>query len=142
MLRFSRKTDYALLILTALAERWERDRHPSYVSVRSLADQHHLPYRFASAIVTALTRTRILESREGVRGGSRLARDPKDISLAEVIRSTDGDWAIVLCLDHGKHFRCALKGTCPARRGVPAVQKILRETLARHTIADLLQPAR
>lgn len=142
MLRFSRKTDYALLLLAALASQWRASAPVPFVSVRSLAERHRLPYRFASAIVTDLAHAGILESLEGVRGGCRLSRDPNNISLADVVQSTDGDWALVSCLDHAKHFVCAQKGTCPARRGVPAVQRILREALARHTLADLILSAR
>lgn len=138
MIRLSRKTDYALLVLTALARRQSSGEAGLFISVRDLARSYHLPYRFASAVVTDLAHAGILESREGIHGGYRLAKDPAAITLEEILRSTEGDRGVVPCLDAAAHFACVQKTVCTARRGVPAVQRLIREALARHTVADLL----
>lgn len=134
MFGFSRKTDYALVILTALV-----GRRKEFVSVRALARVHRLPYRFASQIVSALARARLLEAREGIRGGYRLAKAPTTITLADILTATEGSTALVSCLDARKGFRCPQKAWCTARAGVGAVHQHLVESLQKTTVADLVR---
>lgn len=136
MFGFSRKTDYALLILTALAGRG-RD----FVSVRALARAHRLPYRFASQIVGLLTHAGILEAREGARGGYRLAKEPRDITVQEVLRATEAGAALVPCLDPRKHRACPQKSWCGARWGMNVLQRDVQRTFARYTVADFARAA-
>lgn len=136
MLGLSRKTDYALLLVTALARQGS-----GFVSLRSLAETYRLPYRFASAIVGELVKAGILESREGLKGGYRLAKDPDAITVTEVLSATEGTTALVACLDPAKDYACPQKTWCASRAGMPAVQRIVREALATHTIADLVAAA-
>lgn len=131
MLGFSRKTDYALLIVTALA-----GRGGAFVSIRSLAKEYRLPYRFASQIVGLLARGAILESREGVNGGYRLGRDPHAITVRDVLQATEGDIALVSCLDARRHFACPQKAWCGAKRGMGMIQRQLLLSLGRTTVAD------
>lgn len=132
MLGLSRKTDYALLIVTALA-----GRRGTYVSIRSLAKEYRLPYRFASQIVGLLARGGILESREGVNGGYRLGRDPGAITVRDILRVTEGDVALVSCLDARRHFACPQKARCGARGGVGSIQRRFLQSLGTMTVADV-----
>lgn len=135
MLGISRKTDYALLIVTALA-----GHKGEFVSVRSLAREYRLPYRFASSIIGLLKRAGILESQEGIKGGYRLIKDPQAITVEEVVRATEGrSFAPVSCLDPLKHSRCPQKAWCGAREGMSMLQRRILETLKETTVADFLQ---
>lgn len=134
MFGLSRKTDYALLVVTALARRPQE-----FVSVRSLARSHRLPYRFASQIVSDLARASILEAREGVKGGYRCARDPQTISVADILHATENKTALVSCVDPEKHLRCPQKAWCGAKTGVRTLQRDLLNVLERTTVADFLR---
>lgn len=136
MFGLSRKTDYALLLLTALAR-----QHGTFVSVRGLVDAHRLPYRFASHVLSALAHAGIVNAREGVKGGYRLARAPEAITVDEVLAVTEGTTALVSCLDPTKHFACPQKTWCTSRPGVGVVQQRIRTSLRGLTVADLLQEA-
>ena len=134
MFGFSRKTDYALLVVTALARRPQE-----CISVRTLARTHHLPYRFASQIVSDLARAQILEVREGVKGGCRFAKDPHAITVADILRATEKRTALVSCLDSAKHYACPQKAWCGAKAGVRLLERDLLGVLRRMTIADFLR---
>ncbi len=134
MFRLSRKTDYALLIVTALARR-ER----AFVSVRSLARDYLLPYRFTAQIVGLLVRGAILESHEGVKGGIRLRRDPKVITVADILRATEGNIALTACLNAKGHFSCPQKAVCGAKHGMGMLQRRLLQSLGEMTVADFLR---
>ncbi len=133
MLGLSRKTDYALLILSALARRGS-----AFVSLRALARDHRLSYRFAAEVVGLLTRAGLLESREGVRGGYRLARAAGDVSVAQVVHATEGGIALAGCLDPRTHGACPQKEWCTAKSGVGALQRMLLQSLATMTLADVV----
>lgn len=137
MLSLSRKTDYALLILTALAE-----RPGEFTSLRLLAKERRLPLRFIAHVVRPLMTRGILESREGVSGGYRLKKRPSEITVQEVVAAEEGGVALAACLDPTKHYACPQKSVCTARGGMPAMQRLMLETLAQHTVADLLTEER
>jgi len=85
-----------------------------------------------------------VESRRGAAGGYRLARPPKNITLASVVRHTEGALAPVSCVSDRFYERC----TCPdeARCPIRAVMKEAREAVVgimeRATVADLCERAR
>lgn len=137
MFSFSRKTDYALLILTALAERPE-----VFTPLKRLAEERRLPYRFVSRIVSPLCEHGLLESREGARGGYRLQRHPSRISVWDVVVAEEGGMALTPCLDHARSSLCPQEAVCTARRGIPTVQEIVAESLASHTLADIMSGRR
>lgn len=134
MFGFSRKTDLALVLMTALAR-----RGGSYVSVRQLSDEQHLPYRFASEVLGRLARSSLVEAREGVRGGYRLIRPPAETTVGQVIAATEGGIALAGCLNPEKHGRCPQKAWCVAKEGVGVLQRRLLESVTRTTIADMLK---
>lgn len=134
MFGLSRKTDYALLLLTALAR-----QQGAFVSVRGLVRAYRLPYRFAAHVLSVLAHAGIVEAREGVKGGYRLARAPEAITVDGVLAVTEGTTALVSCLDPKRHFACPQKTWCTARPGVGVVQQRIRASLRGLTVADLLQ---
>jgi Rrf2 family protein len=89
----SAKADYAvraLVELTALSA-----AQPGYVTVEQLAARQALPVKFLETIFTELRKDGVVISRRGVDGGYRLARNPGEISVADVIRAVDGPLAAV-----------------------------------------------
>lgn len=134
MFGLSRKTDYALLVVTALAR-----RPKEFVSIRSLAATYHLPYRFTAQIVSDLTRAGMLEAREGVKGGYRFSGDPARVTVADILHATETRRALVSCLDPEKHRMCPQKAWCNARAGVRVLEQELFAVLRKTTIADFLR---
>ena len=83
------KVDYGIRALLALAAAGTPQ------TAESLAEQQGLPPRFLGAILADLRRAGIVASQRGAEGGYRLARDPSDITIADVIRALDGPLAEV-----------------------------------------------
>jgi len=79
---FSQTSEYAIRALSILA-RYPRDQ---YVLVGTLASNADLPHHYLSKILQNLVRMQILESAQGSRGGFRLARDPDEIILYEIVK--------------------------------------------------------
>lgn len=83
------KVDYGLRALLSLAVAG-RPR-----TADELAADQGLPSRYLGAILVELRRSGLVASQRGAEGGYRLARQPSDITLAEVIRALDGPLAEV-----------------------------------------------
>lgn len=102
----SKKTDYALRMLAELVENPD-----SVISVRRAAEDSNVPYSFARSIQHDLAVAGLVTNSRGANGGMRLAVDPREASLLQVIEAVQDDVGISCC--HG-----AVEGAgaaCPRR---------------------------
>lgn len=99
----SRKTDYALRMLATLVA--DPD---GVVSVRTAARDGHVPYSFARSIQHDLAVAGIVENTRGATGGMRLAVDPREVTLLQLVEAVQGPVVISSCL-------AAESGACPNR---------------------------
>jgi Rrf2 family protein len=61
------------------------------VQIRRIAEEHGIPSRFLVQILLQLKGASLVVSTRGAAGGYRLARPPREITLAEVIEVMEGD---------------------------------------------------
>jgi len=85
-MRISAKVDYAMRAMTELAA--APAGRP--VKAERIADAQGIPQRFLNNILQELRRAGLVESHRGPDGGHLLARPAGDITVADVIRATDG----------------------------------------------------
>ncbi len=100
----SRKTDYALRMLSMLAE-----GEDCLLSVRTAAESVDVPYSFARSIQHGLVQAGIIESLRGVRGGMRLKVDPKEVTIRQIVEAVQGPLVMNDCT--------AEDGVCPRMDG-------------------------
>ena len=89
-MRLSAKADYALRASLELATAVE-----SHVKAETLARAQAIPLRFLEQILLDLKHAGLVASQRGAEGGYWLAKDPAEISLADVIRAVEGPIANV-----------------------------------------------
>jgi Rrf2 family protein len=131
-MRVSAKTDYALRAAVELAAAYG-DGTP--VKGERLATTQTIPLRFLENILLQLRHAGIIESRRGADGGYKLARDPEQITLADVIRAIDGPLAGV---SGQRPETLDFKGRSePLREVWVAVRASLRSVLEQVTLADV-----
>jgi Rrf2 family protein len=85
-MRVSAKSDYALRALIELAT----TASAGAVSADEVGRRQDIPHGFLQAILADLRRAGIVVSLRGQAGGWRLARDPGEVTVADVIRAVDG----------------------------------------------------
>ncbi len=94
-MRLSRKSDYALRAI----------RHLSNLpagklgSINSIAEAESIPREFLAKILKDLTRGSILVSYQGVTGGYRLARTPREVTFLDVVEVINGPIHLSLCTE-------------------------------------------
>lgn len=109
------------------------EAHPLKGDVVSKAQS--IPVNFLENILGDLRNAGIVASRRGQEGGYWLARDPKDVSVADVIRAVDGPLASVR---GGRPENTSYSGNAELLQRVwIAVRSNLREVVEHVTIADI-----
>lgn len=89
-MKLSKRAEYGLRAIVALA----RLEANTYVQSKDLSKQENLPNKFLEAILLTLRRAGFLESKVGAGGGYRLTKQPRDISVGELIRRLEGRLSI------------------------------------------------
>lgn len=136
MFTLTRKTEYALIALSHLAA--ETDR---LASAREIADEYHVPLPVLTNVLKTLNRCGIVGSERGAKGGYRLAQDPYQISLAQLIRAVEGPARLVRCT--GGHIgpprrTCELVSRCPVRSPVLKVHQRMQRFLEDVSIGEIV----
>lgn len=112
-MKISTKGIYALEVAVDLAIHADDENR---VSIRSVAERRKLSEKYLERIVSMLKKAGVVKSTRGAYGGYCLARDPKDITVLDVLMAAEGDLAPVQCLtketDCGIDCeRCATRNT-------------------------------
>lgn len=135
MIRLSRLADYAVVLAGSMARQPERCHNAFDLAAETL-----LPAPTVSKILAALARSGVLVSHRGAKGGYRLARDAKDITIADIVSAVDGPIALTLCLEHGDGA-CDVEPVCPSRQGWRRINQAICRALSEVSLLDMAQPA-
>jgi FeS assembly SUF system regulator len=137
MLKLSKMADYGTVVMTAMIREPERSR-----SAAEIAAAIHVPLPTVSKILKTLTRSGLVESLRGAKGGYLLAHLPTQISLIDIIHAMDGPIGMTECsVTPGL---CSQESGCAVRanwqRINRAVLGVLREITLDQMIAPVAQP--
>jgi Rrf2 family protein len=131
----SQKGRYALHALIVLAE--HDGEEPMMIA--DIAEEAGVPRKFLEQILLELRKRGILRSLRGRSGGYLLAKAPKDISFADIIRVTDGPLALAPCVSVTAYHRCEDcedEKTCAIRKVLLAARDATAEILESRTLAS------
>ncbi|MEC9296805.1 MAG: Rrf2 family transcriptional regulator [SAR324 cluster bacterium] len=131
MLKLSKKTDYAIILLTHLGEQ------ESPVSAQEVATFYKLPYPMVANILKQLVSSGLIESTRGQRGGYVLAKSAEEINLSEIIRITDSTFELVECV-HDEDL-CKVHQCCPTRRPLIALHQKIKQFVEETTLAAIIE---
>ncbi|WP_329741049.1 SUF system Fe-S cluster assembly regulator [Dyella sp. A6] len=134
MLRVSRLTDYATVVMTCIAG------HPGDVlSTAQIADEAHLELPTVSKLLKSLGHAGLVDSFRGVNGGYRLARPAGEITLAEIVEAMEGPIGMTEC--GTTEGQCEREARCGVRGSWQRINHLLDGALRAVSLADVLHPA-
>jgi Rrf2 family protein len=129
--RVTAKADYAVRAVAELAAAGDE-----FVKADEVARRQEIPRHFLDNILTDLRRAGIVATQRGAEGGSKLARPATDITIADVMRATEGPLAAVRDI---RPEQLVYDGAAESLPKVwVAVRASLRNVLERVTVADLV----
>ena len=132
MLKISRMTDYATMILGFLAAR----DHQCSASEVALGTRVALPT--VQKLLKLLAKGGLVHSARGADGGYNLARQPGEITAAEVLDTLEGPLAITECSTAVGH--CEYETRCQVGGAWQKINQSIRVALEAVSLADLCQP--
>jgi Rrf2 family nitric oxide-sensitive transcriptional repressor len=123
-------SDYSLRTLLYLAAHRETPVPVSRISTAYGISQNHLV-----KVVQRLIEQGLVQSVRGRSGGLRLAREPVDINVAEVVKATEPHSNLVECFD-ARNNTCPIDLACGLKRALARAQDAFFAELGRYTLAD------
>ena len=135
-MRLTRHTDYALRALTYVAI-----QDGAAVRIADIARRMGMPGNHVAKVVARLAALGYLETIRGRDGGVRLARDPADIVVGDVVRATEDNLTLVECFDPVTN-QCPIAPACLLAPTLGAALDAFFEVLDRRTLADLTKRPR
>ena len=131
----SQKCRYALRAIFELAKR----QGCGPTTIGSIAEAQAIPPRFLELILAQAKQAGFVESRRGKAGGYLLARDPRDISVSDVIRVFEGPISVVDCTTAGGDGSCPLESDCVFKGLWDDASHALLKVLEGTTFSDLVE---
>ncbi len=131
--KVSTRGDYASRALLSLS--LHRDAGPT--SVRDIAERTGLPQPYLEQILLALKGAGLVRSKRGVGGGYVLAREPGEITLAQIVSAVDGP---IRAGDFGEPHSggaCDHEGQCVLLAIWGDLSLRMKSLLDAYTLADL-----
>jgi FeS assembly SUF system regulator len=122
MIRMSKLTDYAIVLLAHLA------RASGTLTAQELAARSRVPLPTVSKLAKELSKAGLVISHRGRNGGYGLARAADAISVAEIVEALEGPIALTECSRPGK-TDCGIEDTCLARASWDPVSRAIEDAL-------------
>jgi Rrf2 family protein len=134
-LAFTRRTDYAVRAALELAV-----RSPALATHQDVAGATGAPPTVMKQALADLARAGLAVAVRGRSGGYRLARDPDEISMLELVTALErlGDDAPRCVLNSRA---CNASRPCPFHDTIVAAREAFADALARDSLADVLARA-
>ncbi len=137
-MRVTSWTEYSLIIALHLASK--RGEGVAPVPARTLADAERLPADFVEQILLRMRRAGLVTSVRGARGGYRLAKDPAEISVRDVMAAAERQVFETNCESHKiDGVRCDPGSFCVIRPVLTELQHRIDDFLGGVTIAAMMQ---
>lgn len=131
MIRISKLTDYALVILAFLS------REPQqFAQAGDIALNTKISKPTTAKVLKTLARHGLLESCRGSTGGYRLKKLLENISVADIVQVLEGPMAIMDCSLGQEH--CAISTSCEIRAPWNKINQVIIKALETVKLSDLL----
>jgi len=135
MIRLGKLTDYGLVLMSQIARRPQSELH----TARDLAARCRLPLPTVSKLLKLLLQGGLLASHRGIKGGYSLARDPRLISVADIISALEGPLALTECNMEVAGL-CDLEPSCPIKDNQRLINRVVEGALQKVMLWDLIRP--
>ena len=133
MLRVTKLTDYATVVLTVLAATPD-----AVLSASELAERAGLETPTVSKLLKPLAQAGLVEGFRGSHGGYRLARPAGAVSLIEIVEAMEGPLGMTECSVHAGS--CGIEDQCGVRANWRHINDVVVEALRSVTLAQMLAP--
>ena len=132
-MKISTKGRYALRLMVDLAEHKDN----GFIALKDVAKRQNISKKYLEQIVPVLNGAGLLATNRGNRGGYKLAKEPKEYTVGDILRITEGSIAPVSCLESEVNS-CERKNFCQTLYVWEGLYKVVNEYLDSITVQDIV----
>lgn len=132
-MKISTKGRYALRVMLDLAIH----NTGEYIPLKEVSQRQNITVKYLEQIIPHLKKMGYLRSTRGNSGGYRLAREPREYVIGDILRAMEGSLAPVSCLEDEKNS-CEMINACPTLNFWKGLEKVISDYVDRVTLQDLL----
>jgi Rrf2 family nitric oxide-sensitive transcriptional repressor len=138
LMRLTDYTDYSLRVMLYLAVRGK-----GLATIQDISDAYGISKNHLMKVVQRLGELGWVETVRGRNGGLRLFEHSGSLTVGEVVRATESDFALVGCfpVEGGDHRNCVIQSQCRLKGVLEVARHAFLSELDRHTIGELAEPA-
>jgi Rrf2 family protein len=133
-MKISTKGRYALRLMLDLAQH----NTGEYISLKDISGRQDITVKYLEQIVTSLTRAGFLRSQRGNNGGYRLAKNPAEYKVGDILRAMEGSLDPVNCDASVEDIRNEDFAVLPFWRGL---SEAINKYVDSYTLEDLVDMA-
>ena len=133
-MKLSRKGEYACLAILDLAEQSGN----GFIKTADICARKEIPKSYLEQILLLLRRGRYVRSARGIEGGHMLAKEPAEITVAEIVRLIDGPLAPVDSVSEFYYAHTPIEKSPAFLRLFREIRDLIAQKLEHTTFADLL----
>jgi Rrf2 family iron-responsive transcriptional regulator len=131
-MRLTRQSSYAIRTLVYCAV-----NEPNLSRIADIAKAHSISELFLFKLIKPLVDAGLLRTVRGRKGGIHLGRPATGITLLDVIKLTEENFAMAECFEGGADILCPLAGACDLNAALREALGAFFDVLEGYTIADL-----
>lgn len=132
-MKISTKGRYALRVMIDLA----LNRNGKYITLKDIADRQEISNKYLEQIISLLNKAGYLETARGNTGGYKLAKEPKEYKIGDILRATEGDLSPIYCLT--EEGECNKKKSCKTYPFWKGLDDVINEYIDSKTLEDLIK---
>jgi len=132
-MRLTLHTDFALRVLIQVGV-----NDAKLTTINEIAETFGISKQHLTKVVNSLGRKGYLDTVRGRNGGVRLMREPRHINIGQVVRDTEGELAVIGCLERQGY--CRIERACVLRGALRDASNAFLGVLDSYTLADLIKP--
>jgi len=133
IMQITRQADYALRAMLYLARLKDGER----AATRKIAEEENIPPSFLAKIISQLHIAGLINTSRGASGGVVLSREPKEITLLDVVEAIDGPISLNECTEDPD--ACSFGDHCPIHEVWCEAKATLVKKLRESTFDKLIE---
>lgn len=133
-MKISTKGRYALKVMMDIA----LHDNGEFISLKDISSRQNITVKYLEQIVSGLNKSGFLLSMRGNNGGYRLAREPKDCNIGDILRTVEGSLTPIECVSGSEGNPCPLSDSCSTLPFWTGLDKVVNDYINSYSLQDLI----
>ena len=132
-MNINQESDYALRLVLMLS----KEGLDNKLDAKFLSEKTNIPLRFLLKLTRKLVQAGIVKSYRGINGGYAITKEPKDITLKDVVEAIQGPIIITRCIYDKQACSANNIGHCSIHHALSNIQNTLVDELEKVNFENL-----